>query len=67
MTAQAEARKVGVTIAPLAFCTDNAAMIGAAALARLARTVTYSSLEIGVAPRWPLDRADELYKTPPPF
>ncbi len=67
MTAQAEARKVGVTIAPLAFCTDNAAMIGAAALARLARMVTDSSLEIGVAPRWPLDRASELYKTPPPF
>ena len=67
MTDQAEARQVSVTVAPLAFCTDNAAMIGAAALARLARTVTVSSLEIGVAPRWPLDQADALYKTPPPF
>ena len=67
MTDQAQARQVSVTVAPLAFCTDNAAMIGAAALARLARTVTVSSLEIGVAPRWPLDQADALYKTPPPF
>ena len=67
MTEQAEALNLGVTIAPLEFCTDNAAMIGAAALARLARTATASSLEIGVAPRWPLDQADDLYKTPPPF
>ena len=67
MTEQAEALNLGVTIAPLEFCTDNAAMIGAAALARLARTVTASSLEIGVAPRWSLDQAGDLYKTPPPF
>ena len=67
MTEQAEALNLGLTIAPLEFCTDNAAMIGAAALARLARTVTASSLEIGVAPRWSLDQADDLYKTPPPF
>ncbi len=67
MQEQGLMHQVGVTIAPLEFCTDNAAMIGAAALARLARTAISSSLEIGVAPRWPLDQADDLYKTPPPF
>ncbi len=46
--------------APLAYCTDNAAMIGVAACQRLAAGQT-SSLELGVAARLPLERAGQLY------
>ena len=67
MQAQAEARGVAVSIAPLAYCTDNAAMIGAAALARLQRGAAVSSLEIGVSARWPLEQSTDLYAFPPPF
>ena len=58
---------VQVSLAPLGYCTDNAAMIGAAALGRLAKQPCSSSLGIGVAARWPLERADALYEAAPPF
>jgi len=48
-------------VAPLAYCTDNAAMIGVAAAQRLAAGQT-SSHELGVAARMPLERADQLYE-----
>jgi N6-L-threonylcarbamoyladenine synthase len=53
-------------LAPLAYCTDNAAMIGVAACQRLAAGQR-SSAELGVAARLPLERADCLYETPAAF
>ena len=50
-------------VAPLAYCTDNAAMIGLAAAQRLAAGQT-SSLELGVGARMPLEQADRLYEQP---
>jgi len=67
MQEKAQAVGVSVSIAPLAYCTDNAAMIGAAALERLSRCRRFSSPRIGVSPRWPLQRADELYGQMPAF
>ncbi|MAR06526.1 MAG: tRNA (adenosine(37)-N6)-threonylcarbamoyltransferase complex transferase subunit TsaD [Cyanobium sp. NAT70] len=61
------AQAVDVSIAPLAFCTDNAAMIGAAALGRLERQAIETSLKTGVSARWPLDQANALYGELPPF
>ena len=57
-----ECRRSGLElrIAPLAYCTDNAAMIGVAACARLSAGLA-SPLELGVAARLPLERADSLY------
>jgi N6-L-threonylcarbamoyladenine synthase len=67
MVEAASAEGVTVKIAPLAFCTDNAAMIGAAALLRLQRTEARSSLRLGVAARWPLEQADALVSNVAPF
>jgi len=67
MALQAERRSIDVSIAPLAYCTDNAAMIGAAALRRLNARNTVTSLQTGVAPRWPLDQVEALYGPSPPF
>jgi N6-L-threonylcarbamoyladenine synthase len=53
-------------VAPLAYCTDNAAMVGLAACERLARGCR-SSTDLGVAARLPLEQAGCLYTTPPPF
>ena len=58
---------VAVQCAPLAFCTDNAAMVGAAALQRLLRGPQNSSFGLGVAARWPLEQACALQNDPPPF
>jgi N6-L-threonylcarbamoyladenine synthase len=52
--------------APLAYCTDNAAMIGVAACQRL-RAGQDSSGDLGVAARLPLEQADRLYETRAPF
>ncbi len=49
-------------VAPLPYCTDNAAMIGVAAARRLA-TGARSPLDLGVAARLPLGEADRLYET----
>ena len=53
-------------VAPLAYCTDNAAMIGVAAAQRLAGGQT-SCLDLGVAARLPLEQADRLYEQQPCF
>ncbi len=58
---------IEVHMAPKAFCTDNAAMVAAAALLRLKSGVSSSSIELGVSARLPLDQAGELYKSIPPF
>jgi len=47
-------------LAPLAWCTDNAAMIALAAERRLAAGCR-SPLDLGVAARLPLEQADRLY------
>ena len=52
MVQQQAAARVDVSIAPLAYCTDNAAMIGAAAL-RLEQAPVVSAMDIGVSARWP--------------
>ena len=67
MLERGQDRGIAVSIAPLGFCTDNAAMIGATALLRLAQTAGSTSLESGVAARWPLDQAHALYAAEPPF
>jgi N6-L-threonylcarbamoyladenine synthase len=44
---------------PLAYCTDNAAMIALAGAERLALGLT-SPLDVSARPRWPLDAAAAL-------
>ena len=58
---------IRISIAPLAYCTDNAAMIAAAALSRLRRRPCRSSFSTGVAARWPLEGAEALYGQSAPF
>ena len=58
---------VRVSVAPLAYCTDNAAMIGAAALLRWERGARGCSWRTGVSARWPLGQADQLYNEQPAF
>jgi N6-L-threonylcarbamoyladenine synthase len=53
-------------LAPLAYCTDNAAMIGVAAEQRLIAGGS-SSIELAVAPRLPLEDAARLYQPQAPF
>ncbi len=67
MTKRANDNGVNLFLAPKAFCTDNAAMIGAAALIRLESKLRSSSLELGIKPRMPLAEAGLLYQFPPPF
>jgi N6-L-threonylcarbamoyladenine synthase len=53
-------------VAPLAYCTDNAAMIGLAAEQRL-QAGCLSPTTLGVAARLPLEQADCLYERQPVF
>ncbi|WP_269623589.1 tRNA (adenosine(37)-N6)-threonylcarbamoyltransferase complex transferase subunit TsaD [Prochlorococcus marinus] len=68
MEKQASSQNIDVYIAPKAFCTDNAAMIGSAALTRLISGTTFSSIDLGVSARFQLDQSELLYKIDePPF
>ncbi len=53
-------------VAPLAYCTDNAAMIGVAAEQRFLAGAQ-SSIELAVTPRLPLEQAPVLYEPQAPF
>ena len=53
-------------VAPLAWCTDNAAMIARAAVQRL-EAGCFSPIDLGVAARLPLEEADRLYVSPASF
>ena len=63
---QAASTGLAWRVAPLAYCTDNAAMIALAAEQRL-RAGQSSGLGLGVAARLPLEQANRLYETPPCF
>ena len=67
MLEKASENSINITLAPMEFCTDNAAMIGAAALFRLSSKKNQSSMELGVSARWPLEKSDLLYEYNPPF
>ncbi len=67
MQDEGQARGISVHIAPLAYCTDNAAMVAVAALRRLSSGVEASSLQLGVSARWPLEKSLSLYGSNPPF
>jgi N6-L-threonylcarbamoyladenine synthase len=66
METAAGARGLHWRVAPLAYCTDNAAMVGLAAIERF-EAGGRSGIGLGVAARLPLERAGELYVLPPPF
>ena len=53
-------------VAPLAYCTDNAAMIGVAAEQRF-MAGSQSSIRLAVTPRLALEEAPVLYEPQPPF
>jgi len=67
MLEKAKENLIKIALAPMEFCTDNAAMIGAAALLRLSLFNNQSPMELGVSARWPLEKADLLYDLNPPF
>ena len=60
-TLQATAAKHGFDFLapPMAYCTDNAAMIALAGAERLALGLT-SDIDVVARPRWPLDEARAL-------
>ena len=59
LKAVAEARGFSFDAPPLAYCTDNAAMIALAGAERLALGIT-DGLDAPARPRWPLDMAAAL-------
>jgi N6-L-threonylcarbamoyladenine synthase len=59
LQAVAESRGFSFTAPPLAYCTDNAAMIALAGAERLALGLT-DPLDAAARPRWPLDAAAAL-------
>jgi N6-L-threonylcarbamoyladenine synthase len=63
-----KAASVGLSwrVAPLAWCTDNAAMIGRAAVQRL-EAGCVSPIDLGVAARLSLEEAAVLYESPARF
>ena len=67
MIVEASKKSIKVHLAPLNLCTDNAAMIGAAALFRLRLRTNDSSLRLGVSGRLSIDQANTLYHEKPPF
>ena len=67
MLEKASEHSINIDLAPMEFCTDNAAMIGAAALLRFSSKNNQSSMELGVSARWPLEKSDFLYDVNPPF
>ena len=67
MSKAALIENIAVHMAPKSFCTDNAAMIGVAALKRLESGLSSSSIQLGVSPRWPLEQAESLYLKKAPF
>jgi len=67
MIEKASEKSINISLAPMEFCTDNAAMIGAAALLRMSSENNQSSMELGVSARWPLEKSDLLYELNPPF
>ena len=67
MITEASKKSIKVHLAPLNLCTDNAAMIGAAALFRIKFKDHLSSLKLGVAGRLSIEQANTLYEENPPF
>jgi len=67
MISEASKKSIKVHLAPLNLCTDNAAMIGAAALFRLKFMDHLSSLKLGVSGRLSIEQANTLYEENPPF
>jgi N6-L-threonylcarbamoyladenine synthase len=59
LEATAAARGFAFLAPPLAYCTDNAAMIALAGAERLAHGLT-SALDAAARPRWPLDEEAAL-------
>ncbi len=66
LESRAAAAGIAWRLAPLAYCTDNAAMIGVAAAQRLAAGQC-SVASLGVAARLPLETAGRLYDPQPCF
>ena len=67
MISEARKKSIKVHLAPFNLCTDNAAMIGAAALFRIKFKDHFSSLKLGVAGRLSIEQANTLYEENPPF
>ena len=67
MLEKASENAINIALAPMEFCTDNAAMIGVAALLRLSKNNYHSSMELGVSARCPLEKSHLLYRSNPPF